>query len=179
MAIRNGPLRIKTTALDDVSPAAESDVAISPESFGDFVRSEKQTLTSLLSEALEVPAAESDELINLALTEAANRWDEAAIAASPAEWVLGYAVELHRTRRTELPPPSPAPLYLIAEQPAPADTRVTGALALAAGIALLAEASADYPQIAPSQRESRLDAESLVTRLYEAHYRSLARLADC
>jgi RNA polymerase sigma-70 factor (sigma-E family) len=55
--------------------------------------------------------------------------------------------------------------------------RVTGALALAAGVAPVAETSAGYPLVAPAGPQADLEADRAVTELYSLHYRSLVRLA--
>jgi RNA polymerase sigma factor (sigma-70 family) len=154
---------------------ADSEVAQPSESFGSFARSQKQSLISLLSGALDVPAAESDELVNLALIEAASNWHEPAISASPGEWVLGYAVRLYRTRRSELPEEPATRSYSEPAQVSLRDTRVTGALALAAAAAAVADPRGH--RIAQARHERPSDADRMMARLYTAHYRPLVRLA--
>jgi RNA polymerase sigma-70 factor (sigma-E family) len=148
--------------------------------FSEFAQREFEPLVAMLNEVTELPSAEARELVQLALTEASARWGEPAVATSPREWVLGRAIWLCRTARSDRQVPRNLPsegsaghasagsVLPISGRSASAGVRVTGALALAAS---------ETPLTAHARVGLMPDEYPDQGALYSAHFRSLVRLA--
>lgn len=174
-----------------VSSAKSTEVSsVRAYSLDQFRIRELKPLALMLNKSTDLPLSEATVLIQLAMIEAAERWEERVVSDNPQEWVLGYALRLHQNQQRsssvssfprEVTPSNVEELAAssTSETASNADARLTGALAVAAvparpitvttetllTEAKLGSASADW------------DADRAITAIYTSHYRSLVRLA--
>jgi RNA polymerase sigma-70 factor (sigma-E family) len=155
---------------------AQQEVAANWRTFEAFYHRETGQLITVLCGRTDLPDALGRELIFDAMVKAFDDWEHLAASGNPAEWVLGYALQLHRKRQLPDEDGSWAPsedtstggaLVTSAQSSAVqcTDVRVTGALAAAASLVPLTAIDTAHA------------ADEAVTRLYSMHYRSLVRLA--
>jgi RNA polymerase sigma-70 factor (sigma-E family) len=165
-------------------------------SFRDFYQREIGPFIRIVSERTGLPGATAGKLTRKAMTRAFDDWEHIGTLSDPGEWVIGYALQLHRKLElsdedgswapSENIPASESPSWLAPESPTQrADVRVTGALAVA-GAAATGTLRTDAPAAATAchhaewqaaHAEEEWDADHMVTTLYTEQYRSLVRLA--
>jgi RNA polymerase sigma-70 factor (sigma-E family) len=155
---------------------AEQEVAASWRTFEAFYHREIDPLSRILCGRANLPDSLGRELIGHAMVKAFDDWEHLAESSNPAEWVLGYALQLYRKRRLPDEDGSWAPSEAASSGSALVtskqssvvqctDVRVTGALAAAASLVPLTATNAEYT------------ADLAVTSLYSTHYGSLVHLA--
>jgi RNA polymerase sigma-70 factor (sigma-E family) len=162
--------------------SAASEAAADWRTFEVFHQQQFGALSEILRARTGLPLALATELIGRAMKKAFDDWEQLTLSGNPAEWVLGCALQIHRSRH--LPDEdgswAPSEYRAAATDAAPsarseavqdADVRVTGALAVVAS-----QVPPPSPQVPPSPA-ARYTADQAVERLYGRHFSSLVRLA--
>ena len=149
--------------------------------FEAFYRSAIGPLTQILCERADLTLGLGRKLIGEAMVQAFDDWEHLAASGDPGEWVVGCALQLHKSR--EVPtgdgswlPTASASAGIDTEAPSPPPAgavRVAGALAVAAS---------EVPDTLPADSAlesvpAGWDAAEAITALYTTHYQSLRRLA--
>jgi RNA polymerase sigma-70 factor (sigma-E family) len=129
-------------------------------------------LSEILSTRSGLPPTLAAELIGRAMKGAFDDWEQLTLSGNPAEWVLGCALQIHRSRHLPDEDGSWAPsegqtavtdvaTWARSEEVKDADVRVTGALAV----------------VASQVPAARYTADQAIAALYSKHFTSLVRLA--
>lgn len=69
------------------------------ETFQDFHSRERETLTVIVCQQADLPVSLGQKLIRRAMAEAFDNWEQLVAIADPGEWVVGRALQLHRSHR--------------------------------------------------------------------------------
>jgi RNA polymerase sigma-70 factor (sigma-E family) len=150
--------------------------------FEAFYHREIDLLTRILCERADLTPGLGRKLIGQAMTRAFDEWEHLAASGDPGEWVIGCALQLHKSRQlpaddSSWEPTDRARLINLGplSSPAPpcAHARVAGALAVAASKVPDTSPADSAPESIPAE----WDATQAVTEIYSTHYRSLVRLA--
>jgi RNA polymerase sigma-70 factor (sigma-E family) len=161
--------------------SAASETAADWRTFEVFHQQQFGALSEILRARTGLPLALATELIGCAMKKAFDDWEQLALSGNPAEWVLGCALQIHRSRHLPDEDGSWAPSEYQAAAPGAAlsdrseavqdaDVRVTGAMAV------VASQVPPSPQVPPPPA-ARYTAEQAVAALYSKHFTSLVRLA--
>jgi hypothetical protein len=149
--------------------------------FEAFYGSEIGPLTQILCERANLTLGLGRKLIGEAMVQAFDDWEHLAASGDPGEWVVGCALQLHKSREASTGddswlPTRGAPAGIGTGAPSPTHggaVRVAGALAVAASEVPDTLPAASALESVPAE----WDSARAVTALYTTHYRGLIRLA--